>query len=172
MTIILFADLHGKVLLPFKMVEAWQKQYGEKADLILQCGDIGAFPDTKNMDKATLRFAKKNLQELGFSSDFVYQSFQKEDKVITFMGIGRIGNHSCKTGKRYIQEYEKRNIEEAIRENKRPDLLISHDVYCEMTTPGFGMEELRPVLNTLKPFAHFYGHTGQPYKVETDPNKK
>ncbi|MDU1891715.1 MAG: metallophosphoesterase [Dysgonomonas sp.] len=228
MKIAVFADIHGKILLPFKMVDAYQKQYGEKIDLILQCGDIGAFPDIENMDKATIKHAKRDRQELGFSQQFVYinreieaflnkldinmicvrgnhedhdfldtkeaqsaescfpidcyhrvyvcksgmlQRFVAEDgEDLDFMGIGRIGDRKNRNEKRFIQEYEKRNINKSIKLGKRLDILISHDVSEDMTSPGFGMEELRPVLNRLKPLVHFYGHTGEAFKVERDIN--
>lgn len=51
----IFADIHGKFLLPFKLVHHYQTLTGEKIDGILQCGDMGAFPDKNRMDKATPR---------------------------------------------------------------------------------------------------------------------
>lgn len=229
MKIAIFADLHGKILLPFKMVDAYQKQYGEKIDLILQCGDMGAFPDMGNMDKATIKHAKRDKQELGFSRQFTYinkeieqfldeldidmicvrgnhedhdfldkleskssetrfpidcyhrvyvcksgvmQRFvDKDGEDLDFMGIGRIGDRKNRNEKRFIQEYEKENIKKSVQQGKLLDILISHDVSSEMTGPGFGMDELRPVLNRLKPVVHFYGHTGAAYKVEKDENK-
>lgn len=69
--IALFADIHGKFLLPFKLAAHYQQQTGKALDLLLQCGDTGAFPDIKNMDKATLRHAQKDRDELGFHDDFV-----------------------------------------------------------------------------------------------------
>lgn len=67
----IFADIHGKFLLPFKLVDRYQQLTGNKIDLILQCGDMGAFPDKSRMDKATLRHAKSDRDELGFIDDFV-----------------------------------------------------------------------------------------------------
>lgn len=72
----IFADIHGKFLLPFKLVDRYQKLTGRKVDLILQCGDMGAFPDKANMDKATLRHAKNDRDELGFIDDFVDSKIQ------------------------------------------------------------------------------------------------
>ena len=71
MRIAIFADIHGKILLPFKLIDLYQKETGEKIDLILQCGDIGTYPDLDKLDKATLKHAKYNRDELGFSEDFV-----------------------------------------------------------------------------------------------------
>ncbi|WP_227429444.1 metallophosphoesterase family protein [Psychrobacter sp. I-STPA6b] len=67
----IFADIHGKFLLPFKLVDHYQKTTGKSIDLILQCGDMGAFPDKSRMDKATLRHAKNDRDELGFIDEFV-----------------------------------------------------------------------------------------------------
>ncbi|MFV0327629.1 MAG: metallophosphoesterase [Bacteroides xylanisolvens] len=229
MKIAIFADIHGKILLPFKMVDAYQKQYGEKIDLILQCGDMGAFPDIDKLDKATIKHAKRDMQELGFSKQFLYinrdieqflneldidmicvrgnhedhdyldekegkatdfrypidcyhrvfvcksgitQSYWKDGEELVFMGIGRIGDRKQRDDKRFIQEYERREIKRALHQGHKIDILISHDISSEMTSPGFGMDELRPVLNQLRPFAHFFGHTGKPYKVELDENKQ
>lgn len=68
----IFADIHGKFLLPFKLVDHYQKSTGNKIDLILQCGDMGAFPNKSRMDKATLRHAKHDRDELGFIDAFAY----------------------------------------------------------------------------------------------------
>ncbi len=71
MKIAIFSDIHGKILLPFRLVDIYQKATNQKIDLILQCGDIGAYPDVKNLDKATLKHANYDKNELGFSDDFV-----------------------------------------------------------------------------------------------------
>lgn len=71
MRLALFADLHGKCLLPFKLAAHYQAHTGHKIDAILQCGDIGVFPDRQQLDKATLRHARTDRDELGFMDDFV-----------------------------------------------------------------------------------------------------
>ncbi|WP_420572468.1 metallophosphoesterase family protein [Kordia sp.] len=68
--IAIFSDVHGKVLLPFKLVAEYQKQFDKKIDLIIQCGDLGAYPNLENLDKATIRHAKHDRDELGFHDDF------------------------------------------------------------------------------------------------------
>ena len=68
----LFADIHGKFLLPFKLAHHYQQTTGKSIDLIVQCGDMGAFPDKSRMDKATLRHAARDRDELGFMDDFVH----------------------------------------------------------------------------------------------------
>lgn len=226
--IAIFADIHGKILLPFKMVDSYQKMYGEKIDFILQCGDIGAFPDTKKMDKATIKHARRDDQELGYSKFFVktnptvkaflndlnidmicvrgnhedhdyldqfeekssnslfpidayhrvyvcksgmYQSFKKGDEEIVFMGIGRVGDRKGRDESRFIREYEQKVIKQSLKENRKIDILISHDISSDMTYyPGFGLDDLRPILNQLKPALHFYGHTEEPYRMERDLN--
>lgn len=66
----IFADIHGKFLLPFKLVHHYQQGTGNRIDWILQCGDMGAFPTKDTMDKATLRHAKNDPDELGFMREF------------------------------------------------------------------------------------------------------
>jgi predicted phosphodiesterase len=68
--IAIFADIHGKILLPFKLVDLYQKTTGEKIDFILQCGDIGAYPNIENLDKATLKHAQNDPDEMGFHEHF------------------------------------------------------------------------------------------------------
>lgn len=75
MKIALFADLHGRILLAFKLIERLQKERNIKIDLVLQCGDLGVFPTISNLDKATLRHAKRDTSELGF-----YHHFTKKIK--------------------------------------------------------------------------------------------
>lgn len=77
MKIALFADLHGRILLAFKLIERLERERNIKIDLILQCGDLGAFPNPSNLDKATLRHARREPSELGF-----YHHFTKKNKKI------------------------------------------------------------------------------------------
>lgn len=73
MNIAVFADLHGRILLAFKLCARWEKETGEHIDLILQAGDMGIFPDEKRLDKATIRHAQHDPTELGFRADFLHQ---------------------------------------------------------------------------------------------------
>jgi hypothetical protein len=50
MRIAIFADVHGRILLAFKLVDRYQRETGNQIDLILQCGDMGIFPDRSRMD--------------------------------------------------------------------------------------------------------------------------
>ncbi len=72
MNIAVFADVHGRILLCFKLCARWEKETGEKIDLILQAGDLGAFPDEARLDKATIKHAQHDPTELGFLNDFLY----------------------------------------------------------------------------------------------------
>lgn len=71
MKIAIFSDVHGKILLPFKLVDLYQQETGNKVDLILQCGDLGAYPDLSALDKATVKHAQYDRDELGFHDDFI-----------------------------------------------------------------------------------------------------
>jgi hypothetical protein len=227
MKIAIFADIHGKFLLPFKLVDFYQKTTGNKIDLILQCGDMGAFPDIKTLDKATLRHASRDRDELGFYDDFVRenqeirkfldelnldmicvrgnhedhnflneleekavdnsifsidiyqrvwvcksghkQKFVKEEEILNFIGIGRIGDRKDRKHQEFVQDYEKEEINKLLKKNDSFDFLISHD--CgESSQRGFGMPEIRKVLDHIIFDYHFYGHTGEPLRIETDAN--
>lgn len=71
MNIAIFADLHGRLLLAFKLCARWQKETGEKIDLILQAGDLGAFPVINRLDDATRKYAERDPTELGFMQHFL-----------------------------------------------------------------------------------------------------
>ena len=66
MNIAVFADVHGRILLAFKLCARWQRETGRRVDLILQAGDLGAFPDLARLDRATLKHAGDGPTELGF----------------------------------------------------------------------------------------------------------
>lgn len=72
MNIAVFADVHGRILLCFKLCARWEQETGEKLDLILQAGDLGAFPDEAALDKATIKHARSDPTELGFLNDFLH----------------------------------------------------------------------------------------------------
>ena len=71
MNIAVFADLHGRLLLAFKLCARWQRETGKKIDLILQAGDLGAYPALERLDRATRRYAERDPTELGFMEHFV-----------------------------------------------------------------------------------------------------
>lgn len=227
MKIAIFSDIHGKILLPFKLVALYQKETGEKIDFILQCGDIGCYPNLNNLDKATRKHAKNNRDELGFHDDFtkdipevrafldrldinmicvrgnhedheyldaleqkteaprypidVYkrvfvcktghkQVLKAKGETLRFVGIGRIGDRKNRTHHRFIQPYEKQQIQTLIQQNEDIyDLLITHDKE-DRSQRGYGMKEISTLLEHLIFQYHFYGHTGEPYHEEINTN--
>ncbi|MCQ4141154.1 metallophosphoesterase [Chryseobacterium sp. EO14] len=226
MKIALFSDIHGKILLPFKLVDLYQKETGSKIDFILQCGDLGAYPIIENLDKATIKHAQYDRDELGFHDDFtkenpeiqsflnelninmicvrgnhedhdfldrlekenpdesifpidIYervfvckssleQTLETEDEVLHFVGIGRIGDRKGRSEKRFIQDYERKEIRKLLKAKNTFDVLITHDKDDSQT--GYGMTEIREVLDNVIFQYHFYGHTGEPFREETDVN--
>ncbi|WP_159473720.1 metallophosphoesterase [Chryseobacterium sp. 18068] len=226
MRIAIFSDIHGKILLPFKLVDLYQRETGRKIDFILQCGDIGAYPNIENLDKATIKHAQYDRDELGFHDDFtkankeikafldalninmicvrgnhedhdfldslekensqnslfpidIYnrvfvcksgckQTLEKENEVLNFVGIGRIGDRKGRTEKRFIQNYERKEIKKLLKTKDTFDVLITHDK--DDSQSGYGMAEIREVLDNVIFHYHFYGHTGEPFKQETDFN--
>ena len=79
MNIAVLADVHGRIQLAFKVVNRYQQETGEHIDLILQCGDVGIFPDTSKLDKATIRHAEDDPTELGFPEHFVERNADVEE---------------------------------------------------------------------------------------------
>lgn len=69
--IAMFADLHGRILLAFMLCARWQRETGERITAILQAGDLGAYPDESRLDRATIRHASADPDELGFMRDFM-----------------------------------------------------------------------------------------------------
>ena len=95
MNIAVFADVHGRILLALKLCARWQRETGERIDLILQAGDLGAFPDLARMDSATKRHAERDPSEMGFLHYFVTPQPEVE-RVLAELGCDLIfvrGNH-------------------------------------------------------------------------------
>jgi hypothetical protein len=61
------AVLHGHLSLAYTILARWERETGRTLDLILQVGDLGAYPLPLRLDKATRRFAQHDPDELGFS---------------------------------------------------------------------------------------------------------
>jgi len=78
MRIAVFADVHGRILLAFKLVGRYQRETGQHIDLILQCGDMGIFPSRERLDKATVRHSQADSTELGFLEYFVTPNAEAE----------------------------------------------------------------------------------------------
>ena len=72
-TFLVFGDLHGRILHAFKLAAVWAREQDRVVDGILQVGDLGYFPDLTRLDKATRRFAKDDLTELG-AQDMIAQN--------------------------------------------------------------------------------------------------
>ncbi len=64
-TYLVFGDLHGRVLPAFALARAWQRDHGEALAGLLQVGDLGYFPLSDRLDRATKSHAKRDLMELG-----------------------------------------------------------------------------------------------------------
>lgn len=62
---LVFGDLHGRVLPAFQLAIAWGRAHSLRVAGILQVGDLGYFPDTSRLDKATARYAARDPMELG-----------------------------------------------------------------------------------------------------------
>lgn len=62
-----FGDTHGHLRLMFQLARLWQLEFQTHLDGILQCGDLGFFPDPHRLDKATKRFAAFDPEKLGFA---------------------------------------------------------------------------------------------------------
>ncbi|MEI7492600.1 MAG: metallophosphoesterase [Bacteroidota bacterium] len=227
MKIAIFADLHGKILLSYILVDLYQKKTGKNIDLILQCGDLGLFPNIEKLDKATLKHAKYDRDEFGFSEDFIkvnpemqsfleklnlqmicvrgnhedhdflnelenefkeatrfpvdvykkvficksgwVQEFMTKSEHLTFVGIGRVGDRKGRNEKRFIQVYERQQIKNLLKTKDYFDILITHD-RDDSSQLGFGMTEIREVLDNVIFLYHFYGHTGEPFNQATVSN--
>ena len=93
MNIAILADVHGRILLAFKIVERYQRETGEQIDLILQCGDVGIFPQVDRLAKATRRIAEQDPTELGFAEHFCRAISGSRDR----SGIAGL-RHDCGPG--------------------------------------------------------------------------
>jgi len=229
MNIAVFSDIHGRILLCFKLVERYQRETGKYIDLILQCGDLGIFRETSELDKATKRYAQIDSTELGFQRLFAKPHKEAEEVLakvgcpmicvrgnhedhtyldqlelktdeplfsvdcyerifllktgapygfrsgadqVDLLGIGRIGPPTGETEKskdKYIQEYEKKRLED-IDTNLNVDILLTHDSAKDFVIEGFGMKEIRTFLDKNKSVYHFFGHTGHPFQKRADSN--
>ncbi len=63
----ILGDVHGHLTLGFRVLRRWQDETGHTLDVILQVGDLGAFPPPFRLDDATRRFAERDPDELGFA---------------------------------------------------------------------------------------------------------
>jgi len=80
--IAVFGDVHGHLRLMFQLCRLWQLEHGVHLDGILQCGDVGFFPNPNALDKATKRFARKDPEELGFWRYFSLPAPPENDELL------------------------------------------------------------------------------------------
>jgi len=66
MNLAIIGDVHGHLALMYAVLGRWQKETGRRIDLILQCGDMGSFLPTSQLDRATKRWSEQDPEELGF----------------------------------------------------------------------------------------------------------
>ncbi|HEX8997102.1 MAG TPA: metallophosphoesterase [Ktedonobacterales bacterium] len=142
--IAVFADTHGRALLCFLLSARWQRETGERVDLILQAGDLGAYPDHQRLDGATKRWGERDPSELAFRADFAQLNPEVEAllRETTCPLIFVRGNH------------EDHNWLDA-REHRSPlaDALFGVDVYgrifCLKTAAPYTFETPDARLNVL-----------------------
>lgn len=60
-------DVHGRVFHAIAAAATWQVQIGKRFDLLIQVGDLGAFPDVDKLDPATTRYLAADPAEADFS---------------------------------------------------------------------------------------------------------
>ena len=67
-TFAVFGDIHGRITLMLLLSRAWEARTGQALDGVLQVGDMGAYPDHSQLDRATRRHAARDGDELGFAA--------------------------------------------------------------------------------------------------------
>ena len=67
MKICVVGDVHGRVYHMIAAVLELQGRLRTPLDLVIQVGDLGAFPDPDRFDESTKRWAEKDPSELHFS---------------------------------------------------------------------------------------------------------
>lgn len=66
MKIAFIGDVHGRVYHTLAAVLALRDRLQGRLDLIIQVGDLGAFPNRERLDEATRRYAERDPSELHF----------------------------------------------------------------------------------------------------------
>lgn len=64
--IAVLGDLHGHFTLAYRLLKRWEREHRITLSLILQVGDLGAYPPPFRLDRATRRFAEDDPDELSF----------------------------------------------------------------------------------------------------------
>src|SRR5262245_35196302 len=65
MIIAVAGDLHGALDALYQRIGAWEARSGRAIELVLQCGDLGAFAPDAPLDRATRKRLEKDPSELG-----------------------------------------------------------------------------------------------------------
>lgn len=97
--IAIFGDVHGHLRLVFELCRRWQEATGQTLDAILQCGDMGWFPDVARIDRATRKHAKEDAEELGVARFFAPAATEEDPRldenleVVTAALYWAHGNH-------------------------------------------------------------------------------
>ena len=65
MILAIAGDLHGALDALFDRIRSWEARSGRRIDLILQCGDLGAFTSRSALDGKTRRRIREDPTELG-----------------------------------------------------------------------------------------------------------
>lgn len=60
-------DVHGRVFQAIVALATWQERLGKSFDVLIQVGDLGAFPDPTDLDPATNRYLAADPSEADFS---------------------------------------------------------------------------------------------------------
>ena len=71
-------DIHGRVYHTIGAIATWQAKTGKRFDLLIQVGDLGAFPDLTKLDPDTNRHLAADPAEADFSRFIVAQGPQAE----------------------------------------------------------------------------------------------
>jgi Calcineurin-like phosphoesterase len=59
-------DVHGQVFHALAVVATWQAELGRRFDLVVQVGDLGAYPDPARMDEASRRYLAADPSQADF----------------------------------------------------------------------------------------------------------
>lgn len=87
MYLAVFGDVHGNLDAVYENVKRWEQQNNSQIQAVLQVGDLGVFQWGGRLDKATDRFAKEDISELG-CADYIIG-----EKVASHSTLFVRGNH-------------------------------------------------------------------------------
>ena len=59
-------DLHGRVLHAIALIATWQQRYDRRFDLLIQVGDLGAFPDMARLERSANRHLASDPSQRDF----------------------------------------------------------------------------------------------------------